>query len=209
MKKVLLMLTLSFLVFGLVGAADMPRDGTGDFHDDVVAAGGQGGNPEVTMAGTGVGQRMALEQGEYQLQSGKMIGIKSEGNRIMLQVGEHVANCDDCNLTQEMVQDRLRIHTQLSNGQNAEIKIMPDTASETAIRQLKLRNCNESCTIELKEVGTGNQTRMAYEVSTRTRAKFLGLFGTNANVSTEIDAETGEVIRTRKPWFVVLQDQSA
>jgi hypothetical protein len=66
-------------------------------------------------------------------------------------------------------------------------------------------NTCENCSIELKEVGRGDSVGMAYSVKTKTRAKILGLFNTNVNTEVEVDAETGEIIRTRKPWWAVLQ----
>jgi hypothetical protein len=34
--------------------------------------------------------------------------------------------------------------------------------------------------------------------------RFLGLFKTRMNVEAEVDADTGEVVRTRKPWWAFL-----
>jgi hypothetical protein len=108
-----------------------------------------------------------------------------------------------------MLQNRTRARLNLSNGRNAEIKIMPNTASETALARLRLRNCNESnkCTIELKEVGKGNETRAAYEVQVQRHFRILGMFRTKANVRAQIDAENGEVIRTNKPWWAFLASE--
>lgn len=102
------------------------------------------------------------------------------------------------------------LQTQLSNGRNAQIKVMPETASETALARLRLKNCNESnnCTIELKEVGQGNQTRAAYEVRAEKEFRVLGLFRNRAEISSEIDAETGEEIQTRRPWWSFLATES-
>ena len=98
------------------------------------------------------------------------------------------------------------IKTKLKDGRNAEVKIMPDTASATALARLRLKNCNESnnCTIELKEVGQRNQSKLAYQIKAVKRARILGLFRKNMNVETEIDAETGEEIITRRPWWAFL-----
>ena len=197
MKKIGIFFVFAFLAFSLVGAAELgTRDGTGLLHDEVIAAGGQGGE--------GFGGRMMIQDGEYLNEMGQAMKIQSEGNQIRLQVGEHMANCEECNLTQEMVQNRSRIYAQLSNGNQAEIKFMPDVASERALERLQLNTC-ENCTIELKEVGSGAGTAMAYSVKTRTNAKVFGIFNTNVDAEVEVDAETGEVLRTRKPWWAVLQ----
>ncbi len=96
-----------------------------------------------------------------------------------------------------------RLRAMLSNGRNAEIKIMPEVASERAFQRLRLKRCNESenCTIELKEVGEGNNTRAAYETKARKTFKIFGFIRNREEVRTVIDAETGEEIETRRPWW--------
>jgi hypothetical protein len=79
------------------------------------------------------------------------------------------------------------------NNVSREVKIMPDTASERAIEVLGLKVCNESnnCTIVLKEVGTGNQTKMAYQVKANEKRKFLWIFSKMREFKAEVDASTG------------------
>ena len=98
----------------------------------------------------------------------------------------------------------------LSNGRNAQIKIMPDTASEKALQKLRLKNCNETrnCTIELKEVGEGNKTRVVYEARTRKTFKIWGFIKNHEEVLTQIDAETGEEIKVRRPWWAWMASES-
>jgi hypothetical protein len=88
----------------------------------------------------------------------------------------------------------------LSNGKNAEVKIMPETASQKAIQRLGELNF----TIELKEVGKGDKTKPIYELTGKKNGKFLGIFKIQARVQTQIDAETGEIIKTTKPWWSFL-----
>jgi hypothetical protein len=89
---------------------------------------------------------------------------------------------------------------QLSNGRNAEIKILPSIASQTAIEQLGELNF----TVELKEVGSGYGARAAYKLTGNKEGKFLGIFKIMAKVSAQIDAETGNVISVNKPWWSFL-----
>lgn len=96
----------------------------------------------------------------------------------------------------------------LSNGRKAEIKIMPETASQTAIERLGELNF----TIELKEVekeeNNGSKTIKkiipVYELTGNKEGRFLGIFKIIAKVQTQIDAETGEVVKTIKPWWAFL-----
>jgi len=94
----------------------------------------------------------------------------------------------------------------MSNGKNTMIKIMPETASATAIARLGIKNCNESegCTIVLKETGTGNQTKSTYEVKARKEAKLFGFIKTHMEVTAEVDAETGNITSTKKPWWAFM-----
>ncbi len=88
----------------------------------------------------------------------------------------------------------------LSNGRNAEIKIMPETASEKAIERLGELGFN----ITLKEVGKGENAKVVYEFSGEKQGKMLGLFKVKGKVSAEVDAETGEVIKIKKPWWAFM-----
>jgi len=83
------------------------------------------------------------------------------------------------------------------------VKIMPSTASATAIARLGIKNCNisEGCTIVLKETGNGNETKATYEVKAKKEAKLFGFIKTKMQVSAQVDAETGNVISTKKPWW--------
>ena len=93
---------------------------------------------------------------------------------------------------------------------NIELKIMPDTASETAIQALKLNICTEenNCQIELKEVGQGEQIQAAYEIKAQKQVKILGIFQTQMQVQTQVNAENGELIKTEKPWWAFLVTES-
>ncbi len=124
-----------------------------------------------------------------------------ENNRLRL-------NCSDCNYTGEGNKTKLQI--KLKDGRNFEIKIMPETASENALQRLRIKNCNESnnCTIQLKEVGQGNETRVNYELKAKKTYKVLGLFKNSEEVSSEVDSETGEVVSSKRPWWSFLASES-
>jgi len=155
-------------------------------------------------------QKTKAQTGKYVGENGKEIQIQEkENNRVKLKVGNHSAECN-CNLTQEKVQNKTKLYVKLSNGKNAEIKVMPDTASETALARLRLKVCSEenNCTIELKEVGKGEQAELAYEVKRERQSKVFGLLNKKMQVQAQIDAENGEVIKTKKPWWAFLASES-
>lgn len=82
----------------------------------------------------------------------------------------------------------------LANGK--EVKIMPDTASTTAIEKQKL---NKDVTIELKDTG-----KPVYDVTGIKDSRLFGIFSKKMKVTVEVDATTGEVIKVMKPWWAWL-----
>lgn len=89
-----------------------------------------------------------------------------------------------------------KLTMQTSKGENKEIKIMPDTASEKAISTLQLK---QNVTIELKDTG-----KPVYAIEGTKDVKVLALFKAEMKVQSEVDAETGEVISVNKPWWSFL-----
>ena len=217
MKKILTIFVFAMFVLSMgfvLADGDQLKDGTGEMHDGIVAAGGQNGEPMLLGAQGGMmyaNKRMAKE-GTYRNAENKEVKIQRFENKLQIRSGEHSATCpNECNLTQEEFENRTRLYSKLSNGRNAEVKIMPDVASERALERLNLKNCVEAegCTMELKEVGVGEGSKLAYELKRDRKAKFLGFIGTRMNVKAQVDAETGEVIKTRKPWWSFLASEPA
>ncbi|MCK4996876.1 hypothetical protein KAS08_01105 [Candidatus Pacearchaeota archaeon] len=199
MKKIFIFMIMTFLVIGIANAASDIDSG----KDETVAAGsdgeGQGdagkiGEPKTQLQG----------DGQFTSESGKLMRFSEEGGQIRLQAGEHSAECKGCELTQEDG----KLKAKMSNGANAEIKVMPDQANEKALERLRLKSC-ENCSIELKEVGKGDDMKMAYEVKTQKKAKVFGIFNADMKVEAQVDAETGEVIKSKKPWWAFLASEKS
>ncbi len=146
----------------------------------------------------GFAQAAGIGQG---LKKNQQVQVQVRNNQVPLKLG--------MDISEEKSQNRTQYKAKLSNGKNAEIKVMPKTASERALERLRIKACsNETgCQIELKEVGSGNQTRAAYEVQAQKEAKVLGLFRARMQVSAQVDAENGEVIRAKKPWWAFLASE--
>ncbi|MEM3405712.1 MAG: hypothetical protein QW117_01925 [Candidatus Pacearchaeota archaeon] len=146
---------------------------------------------------------------------GKKVQIlekEQDRTRLRIRVGNISAECvNECNITQEQdkEQNRTRLRVMLSNGKNAEIKIMPDVASEVALERLRLKVCSEdnNCSIVLKEVGKGNETKLAYEMQMERHVRILGLFKTKSKVKAQVDAENGKIIEVKKPWWSFLSKE--
>ncbi len=101
------------------------------------------------------------------------------------------------NLRLNQEKDTEKINAKLSNGINAEVKIMPNTASRIALAKLKSQNR----TLELKEVGEGDYLNVIYVSEADKTTKFLGLFKIKYKLKVEIDAQTGKIIKLHKPWW--------
>src|SRR3989338_2933786 len=108
------------------------------------------------------------------------------------------------NLTAADINSKTILRAYLSNGRHAYIKYMPDHASARALEVLRAKCVERNCTVELKEVGSGNKTRLAYEVKTEKDSQILLLFKNKMLVRAQVDAETGEIISVKKPWWAFL-----
>jgi len=153
-----------------------------------------------------------VQDGTHVSEGGQMFKIQTQANnRIKLEAGGISAECD-CNMTQEKVKNKTMLKVQLSNGKNAEVKIMPDTASERALERLRLKVCSEEngCQIQLKEVGENSEKRqLAYEIQIQRHSRILGIFQAKMQIQTQVDAENGEVIQINKPWWAFLATEPA
>ena len=81
---------------------------------------------------------------------------------------------------------------------------MPDRASAVALSKMRAKCEQRNCTIELKEVGAQNKTRLAYIVETEKESKIFLIFKKKMPVKAEVDAETGEVLSLKKPWWAFI-----
>lgn len=181
----------------------------------VLAANGYGkgadymGNPGENAIGP-VGENGSFEDhpptippGRYTNAEGDMMDIEN-GQGIKLRVRNVTAHADmNLSLENETMMNRTRIRANLSNGRNAEIKIMPSTASERAIEMLRIHVCTleNNCTIVLKELGKNNETRASYEINATKEYRLFGFLKTKARVQAHVDAESGNVTQERRPWW--------
>ncbi len=103
-----------------------------------------------------------------------------------------------------------KVKVKRNDGNSTEVKVMPSTASEKAIEALSLNNCveEEGCTIELKEVGEGSDNKLVYDVESEKDVKIFGFIKTKMKVHAEVDAETGEVVKTSKTWWAFMASES-
>ena len=225
MKKAFLVLVFCFVATSLLMVAG--QQGGGDQGAGESGQGqGEGPQPELISAPIGNENQqqnqgeenqiqnqekvqVMLLEGEHNMGEGKVLQVQTQSNnRLQLMSGGFSAETG-LQMTQEQTQEKTILMTQLSNGRNAEIKVMPDAASERAMERLMLKVCSEenNCQMELKEVGRAEQVQVAYEVKAQKQAKLFGLFRTKMLVQAQINAENGEVIQAKKPWWAFLASE--
>lgn len=92
----------------------------------------------------------------------------------------------------------------LSNGRYAIVKVMPDRAAAVALQRLRAKCEERNCSVELKEFKIKNKTIAGYEVETEKDSKLFLIFKKKIKVRAVVDAETGEIISIKKPWWAFL-----
>lgn len=214
-NTILATILITFLMIGFVIAANngtgnnptAGNNGTGNENNNSTTNDNETENENKDNFGLGQIIRNRVKAGVYTSESGEQIRVSELAqNRIQLMSDGVSINCDNCNLTQETIQNKTKLKIMLNNGRNAEIKIMPIVASQRALERLRLKVCSEdnNCTIELKEVGQGNKTQIVYEAKVQKTFRLFGFIKRNKEVLTQIDAETGEEVLTKRPWWSFL-----
>ncbi|MEX0932950.1 MAG: hypothetical protein WDZ77_02525 [Candidatus Pacearchaeota archaeon] len=92
------------------------------------------------------------------------------------------------------------LKARLSNGRLADIKVLPDRASDIAVERLRANNF----TIELIEIEHNNVPRVVYHIEADKEGRFLGIFKTRVRLENQIDSETGDLLNSNKPWWAFL-----
>jgi hypothetical protein len=144
----------------------------------------------------------------FRNENGDEFEIGENGTGKKIRIKNITSHTDGLNITPEQDRERnqTKLKIKLSNGRNAEIKIMPDVASQVALERLRLKCETRNCSIELKEVGNN---KVAYELITEKQAKILALIQSKMQVKAQVDAETGELIRVKKPWWAFLATEES
>jgi hypothetical protein len=134
-------------------------------------------------------------------EDGKIINITAgnSGKFITIVINQTEINTS-LQLETDTENNKTKLILNLPDGKNITLKILPDKALEKI--QEKLGNMNY--TVELKQttITKGNETRMVYELVGQKPGRFLGLFKTKGKIISQVDAETGEVISLKKPWWL-------
>ena len=135
------------------------------------------------------------------LQDGLEIQVRNRGETSQLRIETNqerletyiTENNVQARTREKIVNDNSGLYLELSNGIRAEIKVLPEQASDTAKEVLT----QIFGALELKEVGN----KAMYEAKARERFRVLGMIPARGDVTVKIDAETGEITDTNKPWF--------
>ena len=82
---------------------------------------------------------------------------------------------------------------ELKNGSTKEIEVLPNQAYEKARKRLKVHFED----VELKEANG----KFNYELKTQQRMRLFGIIPVKGEFVADVDAETGDLIKAKKPWF--------
>ncbi len=89
------------------------------------------------------------------------------------------------------------LKAELSTGVEQDILIFPDEALQIVLDEFQTVN---DLVIEIKEVSD----KAVFSATANQEGKLFGLFDTQVDLETLIDTETGEIIKTTKPWWAFL-----
>lgn len=207
--KLITTFLIIILMIGIVSAIGVEVDAK-------VKANGGAGNGENNSIGIGQELKLQIEakrteyrSGNFTTSLGQYLNVREIVSGMLELRENNVSVKTKLNLTKSENGEDI-LEAELNNGSRIEIKVMPSRASETAIAKLKIKACDESnnCTIELKEVGKNKEARLAYQVKAEKKVKVLGLFKAKANIETNVNAETGEIISSNVPWWVSISSKS-
>src|SRR3989344_3243340 len=185
MKRAIFLLIFLVLIVGTVGVVYADRDD----------ANGEKGRNEERLKIAEKGEEMRIKI------SGREANFTRLNNKTLEFIVNKINARTDLNLTVDnLTSGDLRAY--LSNGRFAQIRIMPDDASERALERLNL-SC-DNCSIILKEKGKGDKIKVVYIVEQGDSVKIFGLFSKKIKVKTEVDAENGTISSVKKPWWTFL-----
>lgn len=97
--------------------------------------------------------------------------------------------------------NQTRLKATLSTGAEQEIIVMPDEALQIAFEELR---ATSNFTFELSEVIDGDTRKAVFSARATKPGKLLGIFNTQVDLETLIDTQTGQVIKTNRPWWAFL-----
>lgn len=128
------------------------------------------------------------------------VSIQNKGQEQRIRIEQRTQ--EEATIEEEGVNVRTRLQVNIDgngiilvneDGEEYRIKIMPVTASEKAIEALS-KNFDK---IQLREV----KGKIVYSAETVKKYKILGFIKASGKASVDIDALTGEIVRTKKPWY--------
>lgn len=177
----------TFLLFGLVSAAGLNAglnaQGQANLNDKSVNI--QIQDQENTSINDGNGNAYGNGNGATILVNGEEVQFKS-GSRLKFGDNKTIL---------------------LPNGKQVNIQISPEQA-RLRVRERINVSCDGQCNLTLREREHNGEMRAAYEIKAEKEAKFLGIFKTKMDVSVDIDAETGEIVSTNRPWWAFLATET-
>ena len=149
-------------------------------------------------------ERIKEKEGELTLESKYRVQVRELNPEHRTILAGKINAKTGLNLSADDLNNKTTLRAYLSNGLQADVKVMPDRASAVALKRLRAKCAERNCTVELKEISRGNKTMLAYEVQTDKDSRLFFIFKKRMMVHASVDAETGEIILAKKPWWAFL-----
>ena len=156
-------------------------------------------------------QKEEIKSGDYTSTENSILRVKTSAHNMNELSVNGVDAKTNLNITAETdILGKTKFRVNLRNGQEREIKIMPNVASERALEALKIHYCTKenNCEIQLKTVGSGEDEKLKYEMSLEKNSRIFGIFPTKMNVKVDVNASSGET-EVRRPWWSFMAVESS
>jgi hypothetical protein len=156
-------------------------------------------SPKADPANLGVNHNVSLTSNSQETQ---MVGNDRDSHGCIGSAGyswcESKSKClriweENCSITEE---------------NKTKVYILPEVAAKMAMDVHNALCSANNCTVLIKEVPAGNkssnETRVAFVLNLEKSVKVLGFIKTNMRFQAYMDAQTGDSISTKKPWWAFL-----
>src|SRR3989344_2067649 len=110
---------------------------------------------------------------------------------------------------------KMKTKTKIENGKTEFVEktvYIDESGNKVTIKTMKVISEGQELTrstlkvkgIEIKEIQEGERLNTVFKATAKKTGKILGVFNTAINLETLINTQTGEIVKTAKPWWAFL-----
>ncbi len=209
MKRVLVALILSFLIFGIVLHAPLVIADKNDSNS---------GNSNNSGTSAGVDDSEKTDEESNKTRERTEIRARERDNESEREFKSEIRAADGSKVKFErkirVKNGEVEIRTKLkvegnganfsivdSDGERHRIRVTPEKLRALILEKLNASNITD---FSLEEVEHKNIPRVVFKVNSEHPGRFLGVFKLSLKAQTQVDPETGEVLDVNVPWWAFL-----